>query len=302
MKKRLIIDGSNALHRAFWVSQNGKKSFEDVYDVGPIYIFLKFLKSVVDRFKPDETWVAWDKRIKHPSTNFRKELLKDVYKQNRDTEKSEKVHEYHDKLVQWVESLGVYQLYPFVLEADDVMSWIAADNREGTNIIVTVDKDLLQLVSENTFYYNPVKKVLIDKTNFEELVGVKPENFLLYKAILGDVSDNIVGISGYGVQKSKKLSSLPVNDIKNKLTEQDWETLNLNLKIMDLSASYNLENGEVECYKNQLVKQLDSIKPNIKNFELLAENNGMYSISRKVGEWRQTFVTGNSLISLLAQL
>ena len=57
MNRRLIIDGSNMLFRSYWIAENGKSNFEDKYDVGTIYIFLKSLKSVVDIFNPDETWV-----------------------------------------------------------------------------------------------------------------------------------------------------------------------------------------------------------------------------------------------------
>ena len=60
MNRRLIIDGSNMLFRSYWIAENGKSNFEDKYDVGTIYIFLKSLKSVVDIFNPDETWVTWD--------------------------------------------------------------------------------------------------------------------------------------------------------------------------------------------------------------------------------------------------
>ena len=302
MNRRLIIDGSNMLFRSYWIAENGKSNFEDKYDVGTIYIFLKSLKSVVDIFNPDETWVTWDKRLTKNSTNFRKLLAENTYKQQRDVTISTKVHEYHDRLEKWISLLGVYQMYPNVLEADDVMSWLAMKNMEGENIIVTVDKDLLQLVNSQTSYYNPIKKITITPINFESEVGVPMKDFLYYKALLGDISDNVVGIEGYGKVKSKKLAVQGLEGIKEKLEPECWERFNKNIQIMDLSDSYNKEVGEVDCYLQQYGEQTLNIKPDMKTFEEFCEKNGIYYFSRNINDWKRSFVTEQTLMSLLSTL
>lgn len=302
MNRRLIIDGSNMLFRSYWISQNGKSDFDDKYDVGTIYIFLKSLKSVVEIFQPDETWVTWDKRLTKNSTNFRKLLAENTYKQQRDATISTKVHEYHDRLEKWISLLGVYQMYPNVLEADDVMSWLVKNNQDGENIIVTVDKDLLQLVNSQTSCYNPIKKITITPINFESEVGVPMKDFLSYKALLGDISDNVEGIEGYGKVKSKKLAIQGLQGIKEKLTEEYWNQFNKNLQIMDLSDSFDKELGEVDCYVKQIGEQLQNVKPNIKEFEELCEKNGIYYFTRNINDWKRAFVTEQTLMSLLSTL
>jgi len=290
------------LYRSYWVAQNMKSDFLDTYDVGTIYRFLKSLKSAVDKFKPDETWVAWDKRLTYPSTNFRKKLADNTYKQHRDPAISEKVHGYHDRLVKWITALGVYQMYPNVLEADDVMSWLIQENKDGENIIVTVDKDLLQLVDSQTTCYNPIKKVIINLSNFESVVGVPVKDFLYYKALLGDTADNIEGVEGYGKAKSKKLAMLGLDAIKEHLSPESFVKFDTALQMMDLSYSFTKEEGEVEVYTKQLEEQREQIKPKIKEFEELCENSGIYIFSRKINEWRNSFVTEQSIVALLAKL
>jgi len=299
MKKRLIIDGSNALHRAYWIANNKK----DVFDrIGTIFIFLKSLKTTVDRFKPDETWITWDKKIKYPSTNFRKELTGNVYKIQRDKTRTEQVHECHDKLVEWIKLLGVYQLYPYVLEADDVISWLTQNNKDGTNIIVSMDKDLLQLVSANTIIYNPIKRVDTTALTFEDTIGVDIKNYLYYKALLGDTSDNVEGIYGYGKQKSKKFATLGLAAISEELSPEELAIFQKNLKIMDLSDSFTKEIGEVECYQQQFIEQTQNITPKLSEFEKKCDNNGFLQFSRKINEWKDVFEHKDKLLNILHDL
>ena len=305
MNTRLIIDGSNALHRAYWQAENNKidSSYNDIYDVGTIYIFLKSLKATVEKFPSDEVWITWDKKKKHPSTNFRKELAQNLYKKQRDPEKTLKVHEYHDRLSEWLDLLGVYQLYPYVLEADDVISWLTQTNKSAKNIIVSMDKDLLQLVSNNTSIYNPTKKIMTTPENFESITGVKIEHYVYYKALLGDTSDNVNGVYGYGKVKSKKLVGLGIEAIKSKLSQEEFELFNKNLQIMDLSDSFTKEIGEVECYIEQCEEISKKIKPNIRGFEIKCEENGLLQFSRKISEWRRIFdPLENTLVKLLSNL
>ena len=305
MTTKLIIDGSNALHRAYWQAESNKldSTYNDIHDIGTIYIFLKSLKATVEKFPSDEIWITWDKKINHPSTNFRKELAQNLYKKQRDPEKTLKVHEYHDRLSDWLDLLGVYQLYPYVLEADDVISWLAQKNDTGNNIIVSMDKDLLQLVSSNTTIYNPTKKIMITPMNFESITGVKIENYVYYKALLGDTSDNVVGVSGYGKVKSKKLAELGINNIKAKLSEEDYALFDKNMQMMDLSDSFTKEVGEVECYLQQCDEIYANIKPNINGFESKCEANGLLQFSRKISEWRRIFdPLENTLVRLISNL
>jgi DNA polymerase-1 len=298
----LVIDGSNLLWRAHWVASTRDQLVNTKGEwTGPVYLFLKSLKSLSDKFRPDSVWVTWDKRLNYPSTNFRKLAAPETYKQNRDTEKTIKVHEQHEKLSEYLTALGIKQIYPWVLEADDIISWLCREKLTSSTI-VTVDKDLLQLVNADTQYYNPIKKKLITINTFEQDVGIRVEKFVMYKALLGDKSDNIEGIQGYGIQRSTKLVESGNYDVVvNALNEDDKNKFDKNIELVNLFGSYHKEEGEVECYEKQY-KELSELKPNMKKFEQLCLDAEFHSLIKDMDKWKQSFSRNSSLSSLISQL
>lgn len=298
--KSLVIDGSNLLFRAYWIAESKPKFVNSAGKwTGPLYLFLKSVKSLQDKFKPNETWLCWDKRLNYPSTNYRKQLAPDTYKQNRDSELANKVHEQHDLIEPWLTVLGIKQMYPWNLEADDIISWLVKEKLSAT--IVSVDKDMLQLIDPNTDFFNPIKKKLINLENFEEEVGVKVEEYVNYKALLGDKSDNIDGIDGYGIVKSKRLVSAGYDGITQLLSPEDKQKFDKNILMVDLLGSYHKEQGEVECYEKQY-NDLKTLKPNIKVFEQMCHEAEFYSFIKSLDEWKESFIRSQSLIDLISQL
>ena len=297
----LLIDGSNLLFRTYWVAETRQHLINSKGQwTGPVYLFLRSLKAITDSVKPDSIWLAWDKRINHPSTNFRKKLAPETYKQNRDTEKTLKIHEQHDILQPWIQSLGVKQIYPWVLEADDIISWLSKKKCDRSTI-VSVDKDMLQLVDSNVQYYNPVKKKTITVNNFEEETGIAVEHFVNYKSILGDKSDNIKGIEGYGILKSKKLAIKGYDNILKELSDSDKDLFLHNKQLMDLSESYLKEEGELVCYEEQYNKQVN-FKPDMNKFKELCDDAELYSFTKDIDKWKQTFSRSQPLVDLISSL
>jgi DNA polymerase-1 len=297
----LVVDGSNLLWRTYWIAETRHQlvNSKGVW-TGPIYIFLKSVKSLQEKFKPNSTWVTWDKKIHYPSTNFRKELAPETYKQNRDDDKSKLIHEQHDELSKWLTVLGVKQIYPGVLEADDIISWLVRE-KLTTSVIISVDKDLLQLVDDNIHYYNPIKKKLITPQNFVEEVGVEINEYNHYKALLGDKSDNVDGIQGYGVQRSAKLCKEGYEGIVTKLSEEDKQKFDKNLILTNLYSSYLKEEGEVDLYQEQYEKE-QFIKADMKKFEEMCQEAEFYSFIKEMDKWKESFSRGQSLVDLISQL
>jgi DNA polymerase-1 len=297
----LVIDGSNLLWRTYWIAETRHQlvNTKGIW-TGPIYMFLKSVKSLQDKFKPDTTWVTWDKKLKYPSTNFRKKLAPETYKQNRDDDKSKLIHEQHDELSKWLTVLGIKQIYPGVLEADDIIAWLVRE-KLTTTIIVSVDKDLLQLIDNNIHYYNPIKKKLITPQNFVEEVGVEINEYNHYKALLGDKSDNVEGIQGYGIQKSSKLCKEGYEGIISKLSAEDKEIFDKNLILTSLYGSYLKEDGEVELYQEQYEKE-QFIKADMKKFEEMCQEAEFYSFVKEIDKWKESFSRGQSLVDLISQL
>lgn len=241
-------------------------------------------------FNPKCIYIAWDKKLSFPSTNFRKEMMKTEYKQNRDKSSADDVFHYEQAIESVCSSLGVKNIFPNVMEADDVISWLSKTIEP--NIIISVDNDLYQLISPVTSFYHLNKKIVINTENFYEIAGVDLNCILYYKAILGDASDNIHGFPGYGKVRSKKLASqLYENngDIdKLNLSDEYIVLLKRNLKMMDLSIGYLQEQDEVSHYERQF-NELKSHTANFDQFECLVREYNFKTILDNLEEWKAVF-------------
>jgi DNA polymerase-1 len=88
------------------------------------------------------------------------------------------------------------------MEADDVIAYIAQDlvQEDEEALIVSTDKDFLQLVSDTVTVFSPTKKKLYDRKAVYEEWGLYPQNLLLFRTLDGDKSDNIPGVKGCGIK------------------------------------------------------------------------------------------------------
>jgi len=283
----LIIDGNNLLYRIFWT--NNFKLDED-NSPGQIFLFLRSLKSYVDKFRPENIYCTWDKKLEWPSTNFRSEAITVQYKANRDNDKFKDVLEFAEKIQEVIALLGVHNMYPLRMEADDLMAWLSTILK-GKKVIVTTDKDLLQTISQDTKVYSPIKKKEITLQNFEEYTGVPKEQYLNYRAVTGDRSDNIPGIPRYGLARFKKLDL-------TKLTEQQQVIYERNLQLMDLSVGYDYYPDEVPVYEKQL-KDSKNTKSNYNKFLEEAKKLNLWSIVRNYTSWRESFNNNENIINII---
>jgi DNA polymerase-1 len=283
----LIIDGTNLEFRIFYVVQSLKKNNEEgggTESIGEEYDctfkYLQTFYKLVEKFNPTNIYASWDKKLNWPSTNFRKELMAGQYKAN--NTKPAEIQEMYDqevRLIEMLETLNVKHIYPNVLEADDVCAWLA-HTLTGTNVVVSVDQDLLQLITPKTSVFN--LKDLITYANFEEKKGVKPENYKLFKAIKGDPSDNIAGLDGYGEVRSRKLAE---NWSTSTLTEEYNKIVERNLKLIDLEYGYNYQSGERQKYEEQL-NYLKNSKGDFAKFLVLCAKYDFRTILANVAKWR----------------
>ena len=136
-------------------------------------------------------------------SSFRSAILPE-YKQNRYDKDDPETRQYLDtfrtsKLIlkYCLERLGIRIIELPGKEADDVLLRVR-DILNEYSVVVTEDRDLLQLVDSRTLVWRPAAGELIGLSNFTRMVGVRYENFLLYKAVAGDAGDNIPGIPGVG--------------------------------------------------------------------------------------------------------
>lgn len=163
-----------------------------------------------------------------------------------------------ERVFRYLECLPVQVITIDNIEADDTIAHICAfyNNHKNKVRIVSTDRDFLQLVSDQVEVYSPVKKLLYEPNNISQEFGFHTKNYLLYRTLTGDVSDNIPGISGLGLKTMLKYfpelidSELGLEDllticeekVKEKKPKVVYKTLleqreqvELNYKLMQLS-------------------------------------------------------------------
>ena len=210
----LIIDGMNTFIRSFaaipTMDENGNH-------IGGVTGFLKSVGYVTRKFKPSRVYVIFDgkggskrRRDIYPDYKLgRKPLTRLNRTYDMTTEKDEQDLMRYELVIvaKALMKLPITTITLDHVEADDIISYIAQHVGEngGESIIYSTDKDFLQLVGDDIKVWNPVRK----KTYIPEIVvedyEIHPNNFLLYRALTGDTSDNLPGIKGLGMKTLLKI-------------------------------------------------------------------------------------------------
>lgn len=287
--KHLIIDGTNIGFRYYYVTRKDKVNNAHGKPIEIMNKYIEGLKLLIRTFEPEKIYATFDKRLLSGKTNYRQELLGGTYKGNR--EKPDDVEELYDqeaRLVHIFRSLGINVIFPNVLEADDVVAYLS-NKLDGNNIIVSVDQDLLQLINERTSVWN--LKTLITIDNFEDIVGVSLENYILYKAIKGDDGDNIDGLPGYGKVRASRLAKLWKTST---ILPEYRNIVERNIKLVDLSYGLLNETGEIESYDKQF-KENELRCSNRDEFIKHCTNEG---IKINISDWNH-FFNSNNLVNMI---
>lgn len=281
----LLIDGNNLMHRCHHAAKaaQGNLSGNEAQWL-PLLFTLRCVRAYAQDLSAASVWIAWDKRLDRNQLNFRQTALQQ-YKNNRQSDEREKIHSYEEHMRACFEALGIRSMYPNQLEADDVMAWLTVE-LPGRKVIVTTDADLLQLVDDSVEVFQPKKKILITKENFQATIGVPADRYVEYKALIGDVSDNIPAVT-----EEQKAKNIILSEYDHDWTDKEKEQINLNHKLMDLSYGYMSTEGEVECYKQQLSGAL--AKPDWDRFKELCTTYKFNSILNDLPKWERTFSASN---------
>lgn len=189
-----VIDALNFLFRAYYAI--GPMTNLKGESTSALYGFIRSLLKIIKDFSPEYIAVAFDGPENKRS---RAEIYKE-YKSHR-LAMPEDFFGQVEKALNFCEIAGIPFLIVEGVEADDTMGSIALwGAKQGLNVyLCSSDKDLCQLVGEAIFVINPHKEnLLIDRGKVKELFGVYPEQMVDYLAMVGDASDNIPGLEGFG--------------------------------------------------------------------------------------------------------
>ena len=225
----LIIDGLNTFLRSFTMINHMNP---DGHHIGGLTGFLKSVGYAIRMADPTKVVIVFDGV---GGSSARRNLFP-AYKANRNTsrmtnysifsskdEEQESINNQISRLIQYLQCLPVTVISIDGLEADDIIGYLANkfQKHEATQkvTIMSADKDFLQLVSDKVHCYSPTKKKVYTPKDVLEEFGVSSSNFLNYKILMGDQSDNIPGITGLGPKKLIKLFPELVSDTKIELDE-----------------------------------------------------------------------------------
>jgi 5'-3' exonuclease/transcription antitermination factor NusG len=201
----LIVDGTQLYIRCLCAPGLGDLKDSKGRPTGAIVGCLRSLGAYRKRFPDARIYMCWD-----GSSQRRKSVYSD-YKANRVSHTSEeKIPFEFNWLRDNLPLFGIRQAFNPKEEADDVIaSLVRGPLREHINIIISTDRDLLQLVTESTHQLCPSvglsKEKLYTTSLIESEYGVAPEAMVHVKALSGDTSDNIPGVSGFGLKTASKL-------------------------------------------------------------------------------------------------
>lgn len=216
MKNLLIIDTFGLIFRAYYALPPLTSS--DGTPTGAIYGFLQMLLSVIQKHDPEYIVCS----LESTTPTFRHEMNIDYKANRKETEPDLKVQ--IEIIIDLINQLNIKTLQKDGFEADDVIGTFANKNfdRFERIDILTGDRDLLQLVNQKIVVMMPGRPfnniTVFDEKIFEEKFCFSVDRYVLYKALIGDSSDNIKGIPGIGpktateiVKKFEDINSLLAN-------------------------------------------------------------------------------------------
>ena len=194
-----IIDGNSYIYRAFYAIRN--LSTSSGLPTNAVFGFANMLMKVIKEKAPDRLAIAFD-----PKGPTRRHIEFKEYKAHRPPMPKDLVPQipYIHKLVQ------AFRIPVFVQdgqEADDVIATLAhrAAGAGMDVVIVTGDKDILQLVGPSISVYDSLKEKTYGPAEVEERFGVPPERVVEIMGLMGDASDNIPGVPGIGEKTAQAL-------------------------------------------------------------------------------------------------
>jgi len=208
----LIVDGLNLYLRAFAV--NGALNDNGV-PVGGLTGFLRSLAYAIREVNPTRVIVVYDgqggsqrRRKIHPEYKANRKPGKritrwDNFKDARAEKDAMKIQ--FSRLIEYLDFLPINVISIDKIEADDTIAYIAHTLLDEDVTILSADQDFLQLVDERITVWSPTKKKFYTPRMVEADYGVPAHNFLMYKVLMGDKSDNIEGVKGLGPKKLPKI-------------------------------------------------------------------------------------------------
>ncbi|WP_337997741.1 DNA polymerase I [Oleispirillum naphthae] len=194
-----LVDGSGYIFRAYHALPPMTRP--DGTPVNAVYGFTAMLLKLIADLKADHLAVVFDSARK----TFRNDIYPD-YKANRPPPPEDLIPQF-PLIREAAHACQVPSLEKEGFEADDIIATLAERGAAAgfDVVVVSADKDLMQLVREGVALYDPMKNRDIDIDAVREKFGVSPDRVIDVQALAGDASDNVPGVPGIGVKTAAQL-------------------------------------------------------------------------------------------------
>jgi DNA polymerase-1 len=279
-KPLLIVDGFGFIFRAYHVQPPLTSPAGD--PVGAIYGFTSMLVKLIADFKPEHAVIVLD----HSGKNFRHDLYNE-YKANRPPAPDDLVVQL--KLVETAaKALNFECISRAGYEADDIIATLAhkATIAKRDAIVISSDKDLMQLVNDHVKMYDPAKAKFIEEEDIFKKFGVGADKVREVQALMGDSSDNIPGVAGFGPKTAAQLINqfgdlesvlASIDQIKSKrqqeLLHTHAENARISWKLVGLDQNVELEHD---------VNKFDWTAPSVENISKYLAEYRFKSLNKRI--------------------
>lgn len=263
--KVLIIDGLNTFIRAHAVNPSLN---DDGMHVGALIGFLRSIRYTIEKIKPTRCIIVFDgkggskrRRKIYPeykgTRKIKRRFNRNVNWSVAPADEQESMKLQMGRLVTYLEQLPITLISIDDIEADDTIAYITKQLLVDSKIVImSTDKDFLQLTDERVKIWSPTRKKLYNQTAIIDEYGIHPSKFLLYRILDGDKSDNIDGIKGAGIKTIIKYINPLTTDDKFDLDDliEYCDKSDKKIKLLD-----SISNSRKLLYRNFLLMQLEEV-------------------------------------------
>ena len=310
----LVIDGLNTFIRVFSAVPALN---DDGMHIGGVTGFLRSIAAVIRKHKPTRCVIVFDGK----GGSVRRKRMYPNYKANRANktafnrykefasleDEQQSMKRQYGRMIQYLQCLPITTLAIDNIEADDAIAYISNEiftKQENKVTIVSTDRDFLQLVNNRISVWSPIKKKMYTPNVMREEFGIDSKNYLLYRALTGDKSDNIPGVNGVGLKtmikrlpiitENRQLSveefvEAATNAEKkykvHEIIESSMDIIKLNYKLMQLK-DVDIAGTTKLLILEKIREEINSM--DVLNFKKMFMADKMYTVIKDLDTWMST--------------
>ena len=300
MKKVILVDGNNLMFRSYYATLYSGTTMtnKEGFPTNALYGFVNMMNKIINEEKPEYIAVAFD-----IGKTFRHEKY-DYYKGKRD-ETPQDLKKQFPVAKKILSAMGIKYFEIEGYEADDIIGTFSkkiSELEEYTGVIISSDKDLLQLITDDVEVklLKPKDYIRMNKEVFFNTYGLEPPKMVDLKALMGDASDNIPGVKGIGEKTALKLlqeyGSLDgvyenINNIKGATQTKllaDKENAYMSYDVATIYKEVPIDtNLENISYQKEDTEELINIYNDLEFYSFLKKTN----VKKETKEVKYTIVT-----------